>query len=169
MPPRHDAETFYVETHYERMARRPGGSPRDEALNAAQLQIDELKVGFVDWLDLQLKQLSGALADLDADPSATSLAERAYHLCAQVQDVGTTMGFSVVTFVAKTLCEVLESIKAGAIYEREMIGCHTDALLYIAKNPHRNLTQEQIAELSGGLRYVAGIASIIPGKDAPDP
>ena len=165
-PPRHDAETFYVETHYERMARRPGGSPRDEALAAAQLQIDELKAGFLDWLNPQLKQLSGALADLDADPSVTSLAERACHLCAQVQDVGTTMGFSVVTFVAKTLCDVLESIKAGAIYEKEMIDCHVNALLYVAKNPHRNLTQEQIAELSGGLRRVAGIASIIPGKDA---
>ncbi len=165
-PPRHDAEAFYVETHFERMARRPGGSPRDEALAAAQLQIDELKVGFLDWLNRQLKELSGALADLDADPSATSQMERAYHLCAQVQDVGTTMGFSVVTFVAKTLCEVLESIKAGAIYEKEMIDCHINALLYVTKNPKQNLTQEQIAELSGGLRRVAGIASIIPGKDA---
>jgi hypothetical protein len=166
MPPplRHDAETFYVETHYERMARRPGGSPRDEALAAAQLQIDELKVGFIDWLSRQLKQLSGALAELDADPSVTSQMEHAYHLCAQVQDVGTTMGFSLVTFVAKTLCEVLDSIRAGAIYDKEMIDCHINALFYVAKEPHRNLTQEQIAELSGGLRRHAGIASIIPGK-----
>jgi len=46
MPPvRHDAETFYVETHYERMARRPGGSPaRTKPWSAAQLQIDELKM-----------------------------------------------------------------------------------------------------------------------------
>jgi hypothetical protein len=166
MPPlRHDAETFYAETHYERMVRRPGGSPRDEALAAAQLQIDELKVGFLDWLNQQLNQLSSALGELDADPAVTSRVERAYQVCAQVQDVGTTMGFSLVTFVAKTLCEVLESMKAGAIYDKEMIDCHINALLYVAKDPHRSLTQQQIVELSGGLRHLAGIASIIPGKN----
>jgi hypothetical protein len=134
-------------------------------LAAAQLQIDELKAGFIDWLNQQLKQLSSALAELDADPSVTSQMERAYQICAQVQDVGTTMGFSLVTFVAKTLCDVLESINAGAIYDKEMIDCHINALLYVAKDPHRILTQAQVAELSGGLRRLAGIASIIPGKN----
>jgi hypothetical protein len=67
--------------------------------------------------------------------------------------------------VAKTLCEVLESIRAGAIYEKEMIDCHINALFYVVKEPYRNLTKEQISELSGGLRRVAGIASISPGKN----
>jgi hypothetical protein len=165
LPPRHDAETFYAETHFEQMARRPGAPARDEALAAAQLKIDELKVDFFDWLNRQLKELGSALAILDADPSVTSQTERAYHICAQVRDVGTTMGYSLVTFVAKTLCEVLESIRAGAIYEKEMIDCHINALFYVAKEPHRNLTQEQVAELSGGLRRLAGVASISPGKD----
>ena len=91
--------------------------------------------------------------------------EHTHHICAQVRDVGTTMGYGLVTFVAKTLCEVLDSIRAGAIYEKEMIECHLDALFYVAKESCQNLTKEQISELSGGLRRLAGIASISPGKD----
>jgi hypothetical protein len=164
--PRHDAETFYVETHFEHMARRPGGPLRDEALAKAQLQIDKLKNGFVDWLNRQLDDLSAALAQLDADPRDAIRSDRCRQICAQLQDVGTTMGHDLVTFVATTLGEVLESIKAGAAYEKEMIDCHIDTLFYVVREPHRNLTRNQIAELSSGLRRIADIASISPANDA---
>jgi hypothetical protein len=166
-PQRQDAQTFYAETHFEQMVRRPGGPLRDEALAAAQLELDELKIGFVDWLNRQLKDLGVALAELDADPRDMAQLDRCYQICAQVQDVGTTMGYDLVTFVAMTLGEILESIKAGAAYEKEMIDCHIDTLFYVMREPHRHLTRNQIAELSSGLRRVADIASISPGNDAP--
>ncbi len=163
-PPKHNAEEFYPDTHYEHMARRPGGPERDKALAAAQRQVDEMKMGFIDWLDCQMKELAGVLAELDADPRAPNPMEHTYRVCGEVRDVGTTMGYAVVTSIATTLCEVLDSIKAGAAYEKEMIDCHINALLYVVR-AQGNLTQEQIAELTGGLRRIAGIASISPGKD----
>lgn len=163
-PPKHDAEEFFPDTHFEHMARRPGGLPRDKALAAAQRQVDELKIGFIDWLDRQLKELASALAVFDVDPNDLSQLERADRICGEVRDVGTTVGYAVVTFVAMTLCEVLDSIRAGAVYEKKMIDCHVNALFYIVRE-QGNLTQEQIAELTDGLRRIAGIASISPGKD----
>lgn len=158
--PRHDAETFYVETHFEHMAKRSGGPLRDEALAAAQRQIEEIKASFVDFLNHELSELGTTLAKLDANPGDVNLLDRSYRTCAQLQDVGTTMGYDLVTFVATTLCQVLEAIKAGAVYEKEMIDCHVDALLYVVREPH--MTRNQIAELSSGLRRIADIASISP-------
>jgi hypothetical protein len=162
-PPTHNGEEFFVDTHYEKMARRPGGLPRDKALAAARQQIDDLKAGFIGWLDGQLKELAGALSDLDADPSAADRMERAYRLSGEIRDVGTTLGYGVVTFMATTLCDVLDAIKAGAAYEKSMIDCHIDALFYVVKK-QGILTEEQTIELTGGLRRVAGIASISPDK-----
>ena len=162
-PPTQNGEEFFADTHYEKMAARPGGLPRDKALAAARRQIDDLKAGFIGWLDGQLKELAGALTDLDADPSAAGPMERAYRLSGEVRDIGTTLGFGVVTFMAMTLCDVLDAIKAGAAYEKAMIDCHIDALFYVVKQ-QGILTEEQTIELTGGLRRVAGIASISPEK-----
>jgi len=162
-PPNQNGQEFFVDTHYEKMARRPGGLPRDKALAAARRQMDDLKSGFIGWLDGQSKELAGALSTLDADPSAAGPMQRAYHLAGEMRDVGTTMGYGVVTFIAMTLCEVLDAIKAGADYEKAMIDCHIAALFYVVKQ-NGKLTEEQAIELTGGLRRVAGIASISPGR-----
>lgn len=163
-PPKHNGEEFFANTHYEQMARRPGGVPRDKALAAARHHIDELKSGFIDWLNERLNELAAALAALDAEPSLPAHIESAYRISGEVRDVGTTLGYGTVTFVATTLCELLEAIKAGATYDKEMIDCHVNALNYVVRQ-RGNLTDEQAAELTAGLRRIAGIASISPGRD----
>ena len=49
-------------TRFERMARRPGGVAREQALASAQAHIDDLKSEFVDWLNRELQELSAALS-----------------------------------------------------------------------------------------------------------
>ena len=39
------------------------------------------------------------------------------------------MGFELVTFIANNFCDILDAIKAGAPYDKNMIDCHIDALL----------------------------------------
>ena len=53
-----DARAFFVDSRFEQLARRPGGMPRDEALERAQATIDEIRPSFGDWLDGELKELS---------------------------------------------------------------------------------------------------------------
>jgi hypothetical protein len=86
-------------------------------------------------------------------------------ICAQVQDVGTTMGFGLVTFVANALYEILETVKAGAPYDKDMVTCHVDALFFVTREPYRNMSPDDVPELTAGLRRLADIASISPAKD----
>jgi len=88
--------------------------------------------------------------------------ERAYTSCAHLRDVGATMDFELVTFVANNLCEILDAMKAGAVYDKDAIDCHMDALLLARTEPYRHLRPEQVPEMSSGLRRVGELVSIVP-------
>jgi hypothetical protein len=74
------------------------------------------------------------------------------------------MDFELVTFVANNLCEILDAMKAGAVYDKDAIDCHMDALLLARTEPYRRLRPEQVPEMSSGLRRVGELVSIVPGK-----
>ena len=44
--PDRQAQTFFVETRFQRMARRPGGVRREQALENAQANLEESKPEF---------------------------------------------------------------------------------------------------------------------------
>lgn len=160
-----DVAIFFPDTRFERMARRAGGLTREEAMKGAQQQLDEIKPDFEPWLDKQLQDLRAVLEGLK-DGAAFSLPmDTGQRICAQVQDVGTTMGFGLVTFVANALYEILETVKAGAPYDKDMVTCHVDALFFVTREPYRNMSPEDVPELTAGLRRLADIASISPAKD----
>ena len=161
---KHDAHTFYVDTRFQKMARRPGGLARDRALATAQAHVDELKSDFTVWLDRELHELGASLADAVANPSNTLALGRAYRGSSHLRDVGTTMGFELVTFVANNLCEILDAIKSGAACDKDMIDCHINALLLARTEPYRHLRPEQIPEMASGLRRVVELASIVPAQ-----
>jgi len=156
--PEHETLIFYVDSRFERMARRPGGIAREEALANAQSHVDELKFDFVDWLDQELQQLDAALSQIEVDPNDVTVFDRANNICSQLRDVGTTMGFELVTFVAGSLCAILETIRAGATYDKEMIDCHINALFLVKTDPYRNMSPGQLPEMSSGLRRIVDLA-----------
>lgn len=157
-----EAHIFYVDTRFQKMARRPGGVAREQALAGAQAQVDELKPDFTDWINQELQELTAALAEAENNSANKSSLERASHNCSQLRDVGATMGFELVTFVANNLCEILDAIMAGAVYDKDMVDCHVNALLLARTEPYRHLSPEQVPEMVSGLRRVAEIASISP-------
>ena len=163
---KHDPNTFYVDTRFQKMARRPGGVAREQALASAQAQVEELRLDFTDWLNREMQDLCVALEDIDVNPSDSLALDRAYRSSAQLRDVGTTMGFELVTFVASNLCEILDAIKNGAAYDKDMIDCHVSALLLARTEPYRHLRPEQIPEMASGLRRVVELASIAPAQDS---
>jgi hypothetical protein len=161
---KHDAHTFYVDSRFERMARRPGGVAREQALARAQAEVDELKSDFPNWLDQELRELAAEILQVECNSSDTVVLDRAYSRCAQLQDIGTTMGFELVTFAANSLCKIFDAIKAGAAYDKDVIDCHINALFLFRTEPYRDLRPEQVPEMSSGLRQVVKLANRSPRK-----
>ena len=165
--PDHDIHTFSVDTNFQKMARRAGGVPRQQALESAQLAMDKIKLGFGDWLNGEIELLSAAIQKgRPALSNDTVWVETALTHARQIRDVGTTMGFELVTFIASNLSQVLEAVLAGAGPKKEMIDCHIDALLLAKQEQYRHLRPEQLPELSSGLLRVLE-ASSAPRTDSP--
>jgi chemotaxis protein histidine kinase CheA len=156
--PEREALVFYADSRFERLARRPGAVAREQALANAQSHVDDLKSDFLDWLDQELQQLRAALAQIEVDPSDMTVLDRANNNSSQLRDIGTTMGFELVTFVAGSLCAMLDTIKAGAAYDKDMIDCHINALFLVKTEPYRNLSPHQVPEMSFGLRRIVELA-----------
>lgn len=157
-----EANIFYADTRFERLARRPGGISREEALGRAQNAVEELNTDFAGWIDEQYSELSAALADIASNPADKAAMERAHLKSAYLRDVGATMGYILVTFVATTLCDVLDAYIAGAPFDKNVTDCHMDAFLLARTDEYRNLRPEEVPELAKGLLRVVEVASIVP-------
>ncbi len=157
-----EKNVFYADNRFEKMARRPGGLARAQALEQAEAHIEGLKSDFVEWLDQEMEDLRSILAQLDRHPGDAALLEHAYNSCAHLHDVGATMGFELVTFIANNLCNILNAMKAGAVHDKEAIDCHMDALLLSKTEKYRNRRPDEVPELINGLRRVGEIISIVP-------
>jgi hypothetical protein len=158
------AHIFYADTRFERLARRPGGVEREVALEQAQAAVDNLKTDFSVWIDKEFDALNAALAEIESDPADKGALDRAFHSCAQLRDVSGTMGYELVTFIARTLCDILEAYIAGAAYDKEVVECHCNAFMFARMEQYRHLTPDQVPEMTQGLLRVVEIASIIPTK-----
>lgn len=156
------ASLFYADTRFEKLARRAGGVDRELALAQAQASVDELKTDFADWIEQEFNILLAALAKVASRPSDKTSLENANRSCAQLRDVGGTMGYELVTFVAKTLCEVLDAYIAGASYDKDVIECHINALMLAKTEQYRHLRPDQVPEMTNGLLRVVELASIVP-------
>lgn len=153
-----EARIFHVESRFVQMARRSGGIPREHAVAKAQSHVEELTSGFTDWLDQELQQLSAILSEIADKPGDMEVIERADTNCSQLRDIGATMGYELITFVAGSLCAILDTIKSGAAYDKDMIDCHINALFLVRTEPYRNLSPHQVPEMSSGLRRIVELA-----------
>lgn len=146
---------FPVETRFQSLAKQPGGLPREAAIEAATAKIEEMKSSFEGWVDGELQNVVEALALAQAGKPTTEWLEAAERHSRHVRDVGTTMGSELLTFIADSLCHMLEAIEAGAECNLDSITCHVDALMLARKPNYRGLRPDQVPELTNGLRRVA--------------
>jgi hypothetical protein len=160
--PDNEARVFSPKTRFQTLAKRPGGVPRGRALENAQNKVEEAKIGFDDWLDAELAELIRAVERAQAGEPADEWIEIAQFHTNQLRDVGTTVGFELLTFISGTLSTILDGIKAGAECNMESLTCHIDSLLLIRQKQFRNLSPDQVPELSRGLHRVAESVSIVP-------
>jgi hypothetical protein len=160
-----EARTFLVDTRFQKMARRPGGISRAQAIENAQAKIEANKPEFEAWLDSELKAVVDLVGKVRAGTAEPGWVEAVGSHCRQLRDIGTTVGYTLLTFIANNLCEILESANAGVESNQEMITCHVDALLLARQARYRNMRPDQLPELSGGLRRVAEFVSTAPDGD----
>lgn len=153
------ARVFLVDTRFQKLARRPGGVPRDDAIRNAQAVIDELKPQFHDWLHQELANLAAQIAQFSNVPSDPERFDRAMATCIHFRDVGTTMGFALLSLVAHQLCRLVEAIHGGAPCQRDIIDCYVNALALSKSDRYCKLTPEQVPELVQGLQRALDIAS----------
>jgi hypothetical protein len=160
--PDSEARIFSPKTRFQTLARRPGGVPRDKAVENAKNKIEEAKLGFDEWLDVELTELVRWIEHARAGGPVEDWIDAAQFHANQLRDVGTTVGFELLTFIANTLCTILDGIKAGAECNMESLICHIDSLLLIRQREYRTLRPDQVPELSRGLHQVAESVSIVP-------
>lgn len=146
-----DARIFPVDTHFQKMARRDGGVPRDKAIEQAQAQIDDAKSHFDDWLERQLKEFKRLMKKVEGAKAATDWTQTANFRSRELRDSAATFGFELLAFIAGSLCEILDSIEAGSKCSMESITCHIESLLLAGRVSYRRLTPEQVPDLTEGL------------------
>jgi hypothetical protein len=146
---------FDVETRFQTMARRPGGVSRDAAIEEANVSIEQMKPGFDEWAHGELQELSEAVERARAGAPTEDWLETASFHARAVRDVGTTMGSELLTFVADSLCEILEAIEGGSGWDSESLVCHLDALMLVRQPEYRGMGALDLPELTRGLRRLA--------------
>lgn len=157
-----NARVFSVETRFQKLARRPGGIPREQALENAAQKIDAIKPSFDEWLESELVPLAAAVNSAKAgNPDPDWIATANLH-SAQIRDAGTTMGSELITFIAGSFCEVLDAVAAGVECNMDSITCHLDALFLARQRRFRGMKPSEVPELTKGLRRVVEVVSTSP-------
>jgi hypothetical protein len=127
---------------------------RNRAIERAEIEIAEVKVEFDGWLSRELTELTTAFeAARDNQNDPERLAELA-NRGRQLRDVTATIRFELLSFVAASLCDLLDSVTADTEFPIDSIVCHLDALNLSARPDFRELRPDEVPELTKGLRRV---------------
>ncbi len=161
-PGKHDVRIFAVETRFQKLAKRPGGIPRDRAIEQAQIGIEKVQPEFDSWLDTELQELAGLIKSAELGEADPAWIERANSHSRQLSDSAGTLQFELLSFIANSLCDVLDVIQADNTANMESITCHMDALMLARQKSYRRLRPEQVPELTKGLRRVVEQITIVP-------
>ena len=149
-----EAREFHVDTRFQKMARRKGGVPRDKALKQAELQIEQAKPQFDDWLEVELQELATLTGKAQTGAADADWVGDANRRSRELHASAATLGFELLAFIANSLCEILDAVEAGSDCNMDSITCHLDALALARKPGYRYMKPEQVPELTKGLHKV---------------
>ncbi|MGE0563803.1 MAG: hypothetical protein AB7O50_04745 [Pseudolabrys sp.] len=150
-----NATEFHVDTRFQQMARRPGGIPRDQAIARAQEGIEDVRPDLDAFLDRELQELNDLMVEALRNPDNTRWVKDAKEHARQLRNVGSTIGFELLTHIADTLCDLFDKVSKGEEHSPESIKCYVDSLHLARRDEYRNVKPEQVPELTEGLRQVA--------------
>lgn len=163
-PDNDDVHIYSVVTRFQRAALRPGGISRDQAITEANAVLERLKPEFDEWIHSEIEGLRRVLPWANEGPPDAGWATAANAYCERLRDVGTTAGYELVSFVAGSMCEILESEEVTMQRGIESLQCHFDALQLVRKPQYYRLHPKDLPELKDGLLRI--LARIRPAAES---
>src|SRR6478736_5292899 len=95
---------FEVETSFQKLARRPGGVTREDAVKTANANIEQIKPVFAEWLDQEFEELLRIVPDRKVRETTDKMWLDAIDRCStRLLDGAATMGYPFISFVATNL------------------------------------------------------------------
>lgn len=153
---RHRVVTAFIETVFQRLARRPDGISREHAVERGDQAVAGMREGYVEGLRADLARLDHVVELIAGaeHPSAADCRE-AYRLSGYIRDLGGTFGDHAVTAVADRCCEFLFRMGESGIDARDGLAAHIDALRLVCKAPAGVITAQMVETLVADLTRLA--------------
>jgi hypothetical protein len=154
-------EAFVAQTATAQVFRPPntlmvklGGriGPIDPAMLAgAEAALNRLSAYFGPWLAEEILHLVAARAGIRADGYNASTAEQLSLRAHEVKSLGATYGFPLITYVAASLCKLIEDPANRLDAPLYLVDAHIDAIAAAARDGVRDLDHPTGRALVGAL------------------
>lgn len=133
--------------------REPGDSFDASAIERAEKALDKLSVRFEGWINEEVDRLQAARDDVDKHGHRGEYADELFRAAHDLKGQGLTFGYPLVTYVAGSLCKLLEVLieiksKTAPI---DLIDHHVDAIRAIVRNAIKDNTHNTGSELATSL------------------
>ena len=153
-----------VESRLSKLALKPGGVSKADAIANASTAIDGLRTDYPDWLEKDLASLQEAIAVANENGGEDRAAlDAIYRKAAQIRDLGTSFDFPLITAAADSLCELVYRLIENQAYDSRSIDCHVTALNYL-KQP-----KSQTADDKQSMPLVRGLKALVERYERPKP
>ncbi len=131
----------------------PGTGFDTSAIDRAEQALDKLSVRFEGWILEEVERLQSARDDVDAHGYRGEYAEELFRAAHDLKGQGMTFGYPLVTYVAGSMCRLLEVLGATETAKApiDLIDHHVDAIRAIVRDRIKGNTHSTASELANGL------------------
>jgi len=131
----------------------PGTGYDMSAIDRAEKALDKLSVRFEGWILDEVERLQKARDDVDAHGYSGDYADELFRAAHDLKGQGMTFGYPLVTYVAGSLCRLLEVLGATDITNApiDLIDHHVDAIRAIVRDKIKGNTHNTASELANSL------------------
>lgn len=131
----------------------PGTGFDMSAIERAEQAMDRLSVRFEGWILEEVDRLQKARDDVDAHGYSGEYAGELFRAAHDLKGQGMTFGYPLVTYVAGSLCKLLETLSATETTKAPttLIDHHVDAIRAIVRDRIKDNTHSTASTLANSL------------------
>ena len=131
----------------------PGAGFDMSAIERAEQALDKLSIRFEGWIIEEVDRLHCARDDVDAHGYSGDYASELFRAAHDLKGQGMTFGYPLVTYVAGSLCKLLETLDAAETTTApiDLIDHHVDAIRAIVRDQIKDNTHNTASELASSL------------------
>jgi len=135
----------------------PGAGFDLSAIDRAEQALDKLSVRFEGWILEEVERLQSARDNVDAHGYNGDYADELFRAAHDLKGQGMTFGYPLVTYVAGSLCKLLEVLGATETSKApiDLIDHHVDAIRAIVRDRIKGNTHSTASELANSLSDAA--------------